>query len=143
MVYDGTKSGLNAVLYAPWFALPTADAMNRWVAAGSWLVDNDFEDMFLNFPLHPNLQKLCGIDLSQFFLELSKNKVQTVYWVWLRNTMGLTSLPYCSCQTALLAKQMIMGDWKEEDNVYHLDHVQENLPFSEDYNVTVALLRKV
>ena len=29
MVYDGTKSGLNAVLYAPWFALPTVNAMNR------------------------------------------------------------------------------------------------------------------
>ena len=54
MVYNGTKSGLNAVLYAPWFALPTVDAMNRWVAAGSWLADNDFEDMFLNFPLHPD-----------------------------------------------------------------------------------------
>ena len=81
MVYDGTKSGLNAALYAPWFALPTVDAMNRWVVAGSWLADNDYEDVFLNFPLHPELQKLCGVDLSQLFPELSKNKAQVVYGV--------------------------------------------------------------
>ena len=57
--------------------------------------------------------------------------------------MGLTSSTYCSCQTALLAKQMIMGDKKEEDNAYHWAHVQENLPFVENYNVSVAHLRKV
>ena len=27
MVYDDSKSGLNAVIYAPWFALPTAELM--------------------------------------------------------------------------------------------------------------------
>lgn len=35
MVYDGTKSGLNATFYVPWLALPTVDAINRWVIAGS------------------------------------------------------------------------------------------------------------
>ena len=28
MIYDGTKSGLNDALFAPWFALPTADSMS-------------------------------------------------------------------------------------------------------------------
>ena len=28
MVYDGTKSCLNDALFAPWFALPTADSMS-------------------------------------------------------------------------------------------------------------------
>jgi hypothetical protein len=28
MVYDGSKSGLNAVLWAPWFALPTVTEMS-------------------------------------------------------------------------------------------------------------------
>ena len=27
MVYDGSKSGLNKTLWAPWFALPTVDTM--------------------------------------------------------------------------------------------------------------------
>eukprot|EP00978_Attheya_sp_CCMP212_P002922 scaffold6031_cov24-Attheya_sp.AAC.1 len=29
MVYDGTKSGLNDCLFAPWFALPTMSSMFR------------------------------------------------------------------------------------------------------------------
>jgi hypothetical protein len=48
LVYDGTKSGLNKSVYAPWFALPTIDNMSRWVIAGAWLVDNDYSEMFLN-----------------------------------------------------------------------------------------------
>jgi hypothetical protein len=34
MVYDGSKSGLNEALWAPWFALPTVDAMTRGRATG-------------------------------------------------------------------------------------------------------------
>ena len=58
MVYNGTKSGLNDALFAPWFALPTADSMAQWVLPGCWLADNDLGDCFLNFPLHPDLQKI-------------------------------------------------------------------------------------
>ena len=64
MVYDGSKSGLNDLLWAPWFALPTIDTMTRWTLAGTWLADNDYGEMFLNFPMHPDLQKYCGIDLT-------------------------------------------------------------------------------
>ena len=35
MVYDGSKSGLNASLYAPWFALPTIDTFAWWVIVGT------------------------------------------------------------------------------------------------------------
>ena len=93
MVYDGTKSGLNASLFAPWFSLPTVDSMVRWVIAGSWLADNDYGDQFLNFPLHPDLQKFCGIDLSQLFPKSGANDAQFVVAVWLRNAMGLKPSP--------------------------------------------------
>jgi hypothetical protein len=42
LVYDGTQSGLNESVHAPWFALPTIDSMTRWVIAGAWLADNDY-----------------------------------------------------------------------------------------------------
>ena len=29
MVYDGSKLGLNAAIYAPWFVLPTTESMTR------------------------------------------------------------------------------------------------------------------
>ena len=57
--------------------------------------------------------------------------------------MGLTSFLYCSCQTALLAKRMIMGDRTDKESTYHWDHVCENLPFLDNYQANVPLLRKI
>jgi hypothetical protein len=41
MVYDGTKSGLNESLWAPWFPLPTADTLVRALEPGYFMADND------------------------------------------------------------------------------------------------------
>merc|ERR1711884_313982 len=89
------------------------------------------------------LQKLCGVDLSRLFPELSKNKAQVVYGVWLRNAMGLTYSPYCSYKTVLLAKRMIMGDRIDEESAYHWDRVWEKLPLLDNYQANVPLLQKI
>jgi hypothetical protein len=39
MVYDGSRSGLNEVLWAPWFALPTVTSMCRTINVGYWCAD--------------------------------------------------------------------------------------------------------
>ena len=49
MVYDGTKSKLNEKIYAPWFTMPIINSMTRWVICDSWLADQDYGDIFLNF----------------------------------------------------------------------------------------------
>ena len=46
-------------------------------------------------------------DVMQF--KNTRNEDQIVYGVWSRNAMRLTLSPYCSYQTALLAKKLIMG----------------------------------
>ena len=42
MVYNGTSCGLNKVLFAPWFALPTVIILIRSVDGSTWQADNDF-----------------------------------------------------------------------------------------------------
>ena len=64
MVNDDSKSGLNDALWAPWFALPTINTMTRWTLDGTWLADNDYREMFWNFPMHPDLQKYCRINFT-------------------------------------------------------------------------------
>ncbi|KAL7561872.1 hypothetical protein ACA910_011071 [Epithemia clementina (nom. ined.)] len=64
MVYNGTKSGLNTALFAPWFSLASVDTMLRLVDEDTWSADNNFGEMFLNFWLHPELRKYAGIDLQ-------------------------------------------------------------------------------
>jgi len=52
MVYDGTRSGLNDVLWAPWFPLPTVTShLRRLVEPGTFMADNDVGECFHNWML--------------------------------------------------------------------------------------------
>eukprot|EP00978_Attheya_sp_CCMP212_P014300 scaffold36374_cov58-Attheya_sp.AAC.6 len=64
MVYDGTKSGLNDCLFAPWFALSTMNTMFRSLDVDFWCADNDFSDNFLNYLIGKELRVYCGIDVD-------------------------------------------------------------------------------
>jgi len=143
MVYDGSKSGLNRALWAPWFALPNIDTMARWVVAGSWLADNDYGEQFLNFPLHPELRKYCGVDLTQLFPEWKDPKFRLLVGRWTRNAMGLKPSPYNSVQGALVAKHFVMGNPKDPANPFSWDHLKFNLPGSPDYDATLPRLMKI
>ena len=115
----------------------------RWVIAGSWLADNDYSDMFLNFPLHADLQKYCGIDLTQLFPELKGGEASVAIGRWLRNAMGLKSSPYASVQGALRAKQLILGKPSDMDNPFQWERIVENLPCSENYDATQPWVAKI
>ena len=144
MVYDGSKSGLNESLYSPWFALPTVDTMVRWVVAGSWLADNDYGEQFLNFPLHPDLRKYCGVDLSQLFPDEDLvGADDIVVGAWMRNAMGLKSSPYNSVQGSLRAKRLVMGNPKDENNPFAWHSVRLNLPGTEGYDPTMPWIVKL
>jgi hypothetical protein len=69
IVFNGTASGLNDVLSAPWFFLPTTSTTTRTVDVNYWLGDNNFREMFYNFWLNEDFQSLCGVDVTQLFPE--------------------------------------------------------------------------
>ncbi len=52
MVYNGTSCGLNNVLYAPHFWLPTVRETLKAIMLGFYQCDLDMQDQFLNFKLH-------------------------------------------------------------------------------------------
>jgi hypothetical protein len=55
MVYDASKSGLNASLWAPSFQLPTCETLTNLLSPDSWMGDLDLGEHFHNFPLHEDL----------------------------------------------------------------------------------------
>jgi len=71
--------------------------MLRSVDDSYWGADNDYEKMFLNFWLHPDLQKYCRVDLTQTFPEEVEEGDNVVWEAWSRNAMGLSPSPYASC----------------------------------------------
>lgn len=145
MVYDGSKSGLNDSLWAPWFPLPTVDCLVRSLEPGYFMADNDVGEMFHNFMLHKELRKYCGLDLTLFF----KNEFNVVYdkgklWErWNRLAMGLRNSPYNAIQGMMIAKEMILGDSTDDKNVFRWASVRINLPGSESYDPTKSWITKV
>ena len=91
MVCDGSRSGFNESIWAPWFALPTVETMTRTVVPDGWCGDREFGEMFLNFMLHPESRVYCGVDLSQLELAVRGRASEETGLIvcWTRNAMGL------------------------------------------------------
>jgi hypothetical protein len=99
--------------------------------------------MFLNFPLPEDLQKYCGMDLSQTFDKEMNMDAGPAVGAWMQNAMGLRPSPYTSIQGSLRAKQMVLGDHKDESNPYHWEWVQDNLLGDVDYDPMLPWIAKV
>ena len=91
MVYDATKSGLNEVVWAPWFAMPNVDYYLRAVETGTFMEDCDVGEMFLNFILELSLRPQAGVYLSSVFPEEKNGKLKG--W-WKRMIIGFGLSPY-------------------------------------------------
>lgn len=132
MVFDGTKSGLNGALFAPWFALPTVDSMLRRLLPEHWCGDNDYGEMFYNFWLHEDLRRNAGVDLTELEWD-GKGKKETAWYRWNRPAMGLRPAPYQAYQSVVRLKSIVMETRRDANHPLHWASVRLNLPGSEDY----------
>jgi hypothetical protein len=134
MVYDASKSGLNASLWVPSFQLPTCETLTDLLTPTSWMGDLDLGEHFHNFPLHEDLQAYCGIDLRPYFSDASDKK--TRWRRWNRCMMGLKPSPYFTIQSTHLAYEVANGNRHDPNNALQWDSVVLNLPGSESYTPT-------
>jgi hypothetical protein len=145
MVYDGTKCGLNDVLWAPWFLLPNADDLLDAVEPGTYMCDNDVGEMFLNFILHEKIRELTGVEVLEFLGDRDdkgRPKDKLLYR-WQRNAMGLKPSPYNSIQGLSWLFEVIFGDRHDKKNVFRWDRVILNLPGDPYYDPSKTWVRKV
>lgn len=142
LVYDATKSKLNASLWAPNFGLPTVDTLTRGIDDQSWLGDIDIGEMFLNFMLHPTLQPYAGIDLRPYFSK-SGSQGHTLWERWVRCLMGLKPSPYNCIKALLLALEFVKGNRQDPRNPFRWDHIILNLPGTPDYDPQKPRLSKM
>lgn len=113
------------------------------------MIDLDFGEMFINFPLHSNLQTVSGIDLSPFrkqieehFPEhLSPNKERLLYQ-WSRTWMGMKLSPFWAARYYYVMEEFIIGNPKDTNNAFRWDEVILNLPGSESFNPTLPFVIK-
>ena len=69
MVYDGTASGLNDLVWVPNFVLPSVKTLLFGTFPTSWMVDLYIAEKKLNFMLDLDDQKYVGVDVTNMFLE--------------------------------------------------------------------------
>jgi hypothetical protein len=145
MVYDGSASGLNESMWAPWFPLPTVDCLVRSLDPGFNMADNDIGEMFHNFVLHPELRKYCGLDMSLYFKEEVKKGIgmSRVWERWNRLAMGLRVSPYAAVQAMLIAQEVIMGDPSDALNIFRWEQLRLNLPGQANYDPSRAWVTKL
>lgn len=141
MVYDGTASGLNDLIWVPGFPLPRTETHLRALDSGYYMADIDIGEMFLNFVLHESMRQLAGVDLTLLFEEEAKGK--TLWERWCRCAMGLKSSPYQAIQAVLVAEEVIKGDRTSSENVFHWSDIRLNIPGSDDYDPTKPWVSKI
>lgn len=138
MVYNGTASGLNDVLWAPNFGLPTVDSAARATNVETWMGDLDLGEMFLNFMIDPKIRPYCGVDLTPYLKDpisendegscSSSDATPAIWERWERCLMGLKPSPYNAIQSFLWAEEIIRGSRRDPNNIFRWDRVRLNLP---------------
>jgi hypothetical protein len=134
MVYDGTLSRLNMMIWAPWFSLPNINTLLRIVETGIFMGDTYIGEMFLNFFLDPNLRKCAGVNSS---LNME------VWWVmWARISMGMQPSPFIAVQIMDWLEEIIFGYPRDKGNVFTLD-IKIKLPGRLDYDPSMSWAYKL
>ena len=148
MVYNGTSCGLNDILYAPHFSLPTVRETLHAILPGFYQCDLDIQDQFLNFILHKHMREYSGVDdrkvrsVAQGDTEWELSRPGP--WErWNRNWMGLRDSPYRSLQWQVRLKLEVYGNRRDLSNPFHWDHVVLNLPGSRGYRADLPWVMKI
>jgi hypothetical protein len=128
LVYNGTSCGLNAALWAPNFWLPTAKTALRSLDFNFYSVDMDLGDMFLNFPLHRELQSYSGIDLTPLKRPLGITTPGPFHVHWTRCWMGSKPSPFYAVSFFYIAEEFVRGNHIDKDNPLRWDDIVLNIP---------------
>ena len=145
VVYDATASGLNNAIWAPNFWLPSIDCALRGMNFGSWAIDFDLGDMFLNFPLPQSLRPYVGIRMEQLHDIIESMEGQPLIWTWeswVRYLMGFTASPFCTIKTYYHAEEFVIGDPKEKGSPVRWDRVIVNCIGSPSFDPRLPMIMK-
>ena len=64
MVYNGTSSVLNKVIFPPNFYFPTVSSTLREAEKGKYMADRYIGEVLLNFMLKKDVRPYCRVDIS-------------------------------------------------------------------------------
>ena len=141
VVYDGTASGFNDLIWVPSFSLPTVETLLRGTGPNTWMADLDIAEQFLNFNLDSYASQFVGIDLSKLFPEELTEDKFTLWERYIRCAMGLKNSPNHAYRATLIAEEFLTSFPTDVTNLFHYIVVALNLPGTENYQPSLPWFR--
>ena len=129
LVYDGTKSKLNASVWAPNFFLLSIDSLLMYCTPNTYFADLDLGEMFLNYYMDMKIRPFSGVDVSKLF-----PGKRTVWYRWEQTFMGFRSSPFNACKMFSITLEVIRGDRSDATNPFRWNKVTFNFPGMETYD---------
>lgn len=112
--------------------MPTIDLHLQAIDVGTFMVDCDISEMFLNFMLDPEIRPFAGVDLTTLFADEAMAKI---FWErWERILMGFKPSPYYTTQAMQQIESNLNGNQTDHQNVFCWNQIMFNLPGSEMYD---------
>ena len=143
MVYNGTSSGLNDAVWAPWFSLPTVESHLRAVTNDTFMCDCDLSEMFLNFLLPELIREFAGVDFTNLFPDEVKDKTKKLWERWTRMLMGFKPSPYCTTRDVKRIEEFLKGSKDNPRNPFRWYKVVLNLPGMKKYDPSLPWVFKI
>jgi len=150
MVYNGTGCGLNKALWAPSFWMPTSASAIRKISFYSWMMDLDLGEMFLNFPMDPNVRPYAGVDFKP-----TRRAIEDINALrkegpdfeddqerWERLFMGMRPSPFVAIQYLYIAIEFAVGDRRDSNNPMRWDRLRLNLPGDPRFDPSLPFVMK-
>ena len=98
--------------------------------------------MFLNFPLHPNARKHCGVNLKGI-KEIDLGVKRKDHMVWTTLWMGFAPSSANAVKHLGLAQEIAAGDPLNIENPFHWSEIVLNLPGSDKFNPRLPWVYKL
>ena len=139
VVFDGSACGLNEVLWAPNFFLPSASGAAMLLTFNTWMADMDFGEMFHNFPMEERLRRCSGV---QFESKVSSTGRAIKLLRWTRLFMGMRPSPYNAVRYYYWGEEFARGDPLIPENPMGYDCIRLNLPGMNHFDPTLPKVMK-
>jgi hypothetical protein len=106
----------------------------RIVEPGTFMVDVDIGEMFLNFFLDSRIQRFVGVLVTNFYPEKLDETKKVIWERWNRCSMGFRPCPFVTIQALAWLEETIFGNRNDLENVLHWGSLKMNLPGSATYD---------